>query len=161
MITVMLLRYSIWLTNLYDTKKFFLKNLFHWIMSPEHFILKWNSNFNWNHTKISLFIKVFKKCTIYFHKLLCKKRLWNKYNDWLTATCRSLRMAWLLPDPQYAMARVNIPDHRRMGSLSRQRLSIRASASSKRPYMVRAIPRARPRRIFSCCVSLAYWTKSL
>lgn len=43
-------------------------------MSLEQFILKWNSNLNWNHTIISLFIKVFKNSTIKFNNLLCKKK---------------------------------------------------------------------------------------
>jgi len=43
-----------------------------------------------------------------------------------------------------------------MGSLSLHRDSMRASASSKRSYIVNDIPTAKPRNIFSCCVSLAY-----
>lgn len=77
----------------------------------------------------------------------------------LTATWRSLRMAWLFPVPQYAMASVYMPDRRKMGSLSWQRLVMRGSASSRRPYIVSAMPTARPRRIFSCWVSWAYWNK--
>lgn len=49
-----------------------------------------------------------------------------------------------------------MPERRKMGSLSLQRVLIRRSASSSRPYIVSAIPTARPRRIFSCWVSWAY-----
>lgn len=74
----------------------------------------------------------------------------------LTAMCRSFRMALLLPVPQYAMANVYIPERRRTGSLSVVRLVTSGSASSKCAYIVNAIPTAKPRKIFSCCVSCAY-----
>lgn len=74
----------------------------------------------------------------------------------LTAICKSLRMALLLPVPQYAMANVYIPDRRSTGSLSVVKLVTSGSASSKRAYIVNAIPTAKPRKIFSCCVSCAY-----
>lgn len=75
----------------------------------------------------------------------------------LTATWRSFRMAWLCPVPQYAIARVYIPERRKIGSLSDVSWAIRGSASSKRPYIVKAIPTAKPRKIFSCWLSWAYW----
>ena len=74
----------------------------------------------------------------------------------LTATWSRRRMAALLAVSQYAMAIVNMPERRRMGSLSRHRLSMSVSASSSRPNIVSAMPSARPRKIFSCCVSCAY-----
>lgn len=75
----------------------------------------------------------------------------------LTAICKSFLMALLLPVPQYAMANVYIPDRRKTGSLSVVRLVTNGSASSKRAYIVNAIPTAKPRNIFSCCVSCAYF----
>lgn len=74
----------------------------------------------------------------------------------LTAICKSFRMALLLPVPQYAMANVYMPDRRSTGSLSVVKLVTNGSASSKRAYIVNAIPTAKPRKIFSCCVSCAY-----
>lgn len=74
----------------------------------------------------------------------------------LTAICKSFRMALLLPVPQYAIANVYIPERRSTGSLSVVKLVTNGSASSKRAYMVNAIPTAKPRKIFSCCVSCAY-----
>lgn len=75
----------------------------------------------------------------------------------LTAIWSNLRMALLLPVPQYAMASVYIPERRNTGSLSVDKLETSASASSRRAYIVNAIPTAKPRKIFSCWVSWAYW----
>lgn len=74
----------------------------------------------------------------------------------LTAICKSFRMALLLPVPQYAMANVYIPERRKTGSLSVDKLVTNGSASSNRAYIVNAMPTANPRSIFSCCVSCAY-----
>lgn len=85
----------------------------------------------------------------------------DKFDFILTAICKSFRMALLLPVPQYAMANVYIPDRRSTGSLSVVKLVTNGSASSNRAYIVNAIPTAKPRNIFSCCVSCAYclWVK--
>lgn len=83
-----------------------------------------------------------------------------KTNETLTATWSSFRMAWLLPVPQYAIAIVYMPLRRKTGSLSVDKLVTKASLSSKRLNIVKAMPTAKPRRIFSCWVSWAYWQTS-
>ncbi len=73
----------------------------------------------------------------------------------LTATCNKRRIASLLPVPQYAMAMVYMAERLKMGSLSTISVSTSVRDSSWRPNMHRAMPMARPRKIFSCCVSWA------
>lgn len=93
-------------------------------------------------------------------KIVERQRERDGNGEWyflLTAICNNFLMALLLPVPQYAIASVYIPERRNTGSLSVDKLVTSGSASSKRAYIVNAIPTAKPRNIFSCWVSWAYW----
>lgn len=52
-----------------------------------------------------------------------------------------------------------MPLRRKTGSLSVDKLVTKASLSSRRLNIVNAMPTAKPRNIFSCWVSCAYWKK--